>query len=126
VAGALFMAFLALRAYTTLFDHTSQAVHQLLLDMNVATPGRFLALATFYSLGHSLLEEYCWRWFVFVLLRRHLPLAPAATLSGLGFMAHHVVLLYVYFPGRFWMLAVPLSLCIAAGGAFWAWLYDRT
>ena len=42
------------------------------------------------------------------------------------FMAHHVVVLGVYFPGHFWTLAVPFSLGIAVGGVVWAWLYERT
>jgi membrane protease YdiL (CAAX protease family) len=41
-------------------------------------------------------------------------------------MAHHVVVLAVYFPGRFFTAALPLSLGIAIGGMFWCWLYERT
>ena len=54
------------------------------------------------------------------------PLAPAILLSSLAFMAHHVVVLGVYFADHFWLAAVPLALCVACGGAFWAWLYQRT
>jgi membrane protease YdiL (CAAX protease family) len=32
----------------------------------------------------------------------------------------------VFFPGQFWTLAVPFAACTGVGGAFWAWLYDRT
>jgi CAAX protease family protein len=73
-----------------------------------------------------LLEEYYWRWFVFGRLRRHLAFAPAAALSSLAFMSHHVIVLSVYLPGYFWVAVVPLSLCIAAGGCMWAWLYEQT
>ena len=59
-------------------------------------------------------------------LRTLLPFTPAAVLSALAFMAHHVVLLYVYLPKYFFVAAVPFSLCIAVGGFFWAWLYERT
>jgi hypothetical protein len=41
-------------------------------------------------------------------------------------MAHHVILLYVFLPDHFFVAVVPFSLCIAVGGAFWAWLYERT
>lgn len=41
-------------------------------------------------------------------------------------MAHHVIVLGMFFPNHFWTAAVPFSICIAVGGAFWAWLYDRT
>ena len=47
-------------------------------------------------------------------------------LSSLAFMAHHVIIVATFFPGRFLTLAVPLSFGVAVGGAFWAWLYDRT
>jgi len=49
----------------------------------------------------------------------------AVAVSSLGFMAHHVIVLATYFG-----LASPVtwifSLGIAAGGAFWAWLYHRS
>jgi hypothetical protein len=40
-------------------------------------------------------------------------------------MAHHVIVLGVYLPGRFVSRALPFSLAIAVGGAVWAWLYGR-
>ena len=51
---------------------------------------------------------------------------PAIALSSLAFMAHHVVVLYVYLPDKFWTAALPFSLPIAVGGAVWAWLYERS
>ena len=59
-------------------------------------------------------------------LRRYTPLAVAVALSALAFTAHHTILLGDYFPGRFWLLAVPLSVGVAIGGAVWAWIYERT
>jgi membrane protease YdiL (CAAX protease family) len=96
-----------------------------LAAFGLTTPGGFIVLAAFLALIHSFLEEYYWRWFVHDGLRRHLPYAAAVAASSLGFMAHHVVVLDQYLPGRFWTLTVPLSLGVAAGGACWAWLYDR-
>lgn len=100
------------------------AVWQKLVELNCDTPHRFLLLAIFVSLIHALLEEYYWRWFVFGWLRRHLALTPAILVASLGFMAHHVIVLGVYFPGHFWTLAIPFSFAVAVGGAIWAWLYD--
>ncbi len=90
----------------------------------ITTPGRFLALALFYCLLHSGLEEYYWRWFVFGRLRAWLPLWPAVVISSLGFMAHHVLLVGSYVQGV--PLVIAGSLAVAVGGAFWAWLYQRT
>ncbi len=76
-------------------------------------------------LAHSLLEEYYWRWFVFGQLRRLTTFLPAAVVSSLAFMAHHVVILAVYFPDYFVVAVLPFSLGIAVGGFVWAWLYER-
>jgi uncharacterized protein len=90
-----------------------------------ASPAAFLAVGVFYSLGHSLLEEYYWRWFTFGQLRRLVSLWPAIAVSSLGFMAHHVLVLGFYFG---WTSPATLlfSLAVAVGGAVWAWLYERS
>lgn len=91
-----------------------------------ANPRGYVEMAVFYSLFHSLLEEYYWRWFVFGRLRRWLRLAPALLLSSAAFTGHHVIVLAVYFPQQLWTLALPFSLCVGVGGAAWAWLYERS
>jgi membrane protease YdiL (CAAX protease family) len=91
-------------------------------EFNSASPIRYVGLAGFLAVVHSLLEEYYWRWFVFGRLRKILSLPAAIALSSLAFMAHHVVVLGRFFPNDFWTAAVPFSLCIAVGGGFWAWL----
>jgi membrane protease YdiL (CAAX protease family) len=86
---------------------------------------KYIALGTFYSVCHSFLEEYYWRWFVFRRLRLLTPLASAAVVSGLAFTAHHVIVLATYFGGGSpWTYF--FSACVAVGGALWAWLYERT
>jgi membrane protease YdiL (CAAX protease family) len=86
---------------------------------------KYAALGLFYSLFHSLLEEYYWRWFVFGQLRRITRFAPAAAISSLGFMEHHVLVLGKYF-GFDSPVTWLFSSCVAIGGAVWAWLYERT
>ena len=90
------------------------------------SPASYLVLTAFLCVVHSFLEEYYWRWFVHAGLRDRLPQALAIPISSLAFAAHHVVILHVYFPDRFWSATVPFSLAVAIGGAMWAWLYDRT
>jgi membrane protease YdiL (CAAX protease family) len=82
-------------------------------------------MGTFYSLVHSGLEEYYWRWFVFGQLSRRVPLAAAIAISSLGFMAHHVLVLSQFFHG-YGAATWFFSLCVAVGGAVWAWLYQRS
>jgi membrane protease YdiL (CAAX protease family) len=126
VCGILFVLYYGGLRDSTLLAQTPERIREKLQQFGITTFGRYVALGLFLSGLHSLLEEYYWRWFVFGQLRRLLPRWPAIVLSSLGFMAHHVIVLYVYLPGRFWDGVVPLSLCVALGGAVWAWLYERT
>ena len=106
---------------------TKELVRLKVADMTGGvTPLRYFALAAFLSVAHSLLEEYYWRWFVFGRLRALIPVAGAAILSSIAFMAHHVIVLHVFLPGRFWTATVPLSLGIAAGGVAWCWIFHKT
>lgn len=111
---------------TRYLEHTPAQLRAKLADFGADDPTRFLALASFIAFVHSFLEEYYWRWFVYGELRRLVPILATMLISSLAFMAHHVVVLAVYFPGRFFSCALPLSLAIAVGGLFWAWLYERT
>ena len=86
---------------------------------------KFIVLGAFYAVFHSLLEEYYWRWFVFQRLWRLWPLTPAIGLSSIAFMAHHVILMAVFF-GWSSPWTYFFSLSVAVGGAIWAWLYARS
>jgi membrane protease YdiL (CAAX protease family) len=110
---------------TGIFAETGTKIAQWLTEFHANTPAAFFTMALFVCVLHSLLEEYYWRWFVFGRLRRYLPLGAALALSSLAFMSHHVFVLAYYLPGRFWIAAVPFSLCVAVGGIAWAWLYHR-
>jgi membrane protease YdiL (CAAX protease family) len=94
-------------------------------EFGISSGPGFLALAVFLSVAHSFLEEYYWRWFVFGQLRVLLPVGAAIALSSLGFMSHHVLILWAYLPDQALAGVVPASLGIAAAGAVWAWLYHR-
>jgi membrane protease YdiL (CAAX protease family) len=113
-------------SYTPFLEKAPAKVHGLMQQFGLATPAKFILMATFVSLIHSLLEEYYWRWFIFGRLRRHVPVAVALILSSAAFMLHHICVLYVYLPGQFWTAVVPFSICVGVGGAFWAWLYQQT
>jgi membrane protease YdiL (CAAX protease family) len=132
LAFGLFVAVLMLAVYfgglrgSHLLEQTPARIRAKLQEIGMDTPARYVVLSAFLSVAHSLLEEYYWRWFVFGFLRRLTKRTPAIALSSLAFMAHHVVVLYVFLPGRFWTAALPFALAIAVGGAVWAWLYERT
>jgi membrane protease YdiL (CAAX protease family) len=99
----------------------AQAVEKV-RDLGLDSLWKFGAVAVFYALAHSLLEEYYWRWFVYGQLQRTMRPVWAIGISSLGFMAHHVILLATYF-GWASPLTYLFSLGVALGGAFWAWLY---
>jgi membrane protease YdiL (CAAX protease family) len=125
VAGLMLGVYFGILRHSPVLARTPDLIRAKLEQVGMSTPGRYILLSAFIVAAHSLLEEYYWRWFVFGRLRQLLPLAAAVALSSLAFMSHHVVILYVYLPGRFLSAVMPFSLGIALGGAFWAWLYDR-
>ena len=107
------------------FEVAGEAIHLKIQAFRVESFWPYFALGAFYSICHSLLEEYYWRWFVFGQLRRLVALRAAVLISSVGFMAHHVLVLAFYFgwtsPAT-WLL----SLAVAVGGAVWAWIYHRS
>jgi membrane protease YdiL (CAAX protease family) len=127
VNAAIFVLYFAWLRHTEVMAVGRREILGQVRQFGLDTPAAYAAFACFVALLHSLAEEYYFRWFVFGLLRRHVGLATAVGLSSLSFMAHHVILLAVYFPGAeaFVRVVVPFALAVAAGGAVWAWLYDR-
>ncbi len=125
VAAAMIAVYHNWLKSTDFFAAAEGQMREKIAGFQLAEPWKFVALGVFYSLFHSLLEEYYWRWFVFGQLRMMIPVWVAVAVSSLGFMAHHVIVLATYFG-----LASPVtwifSLGIAVGGAFWAWLYHRS
>ena len=73
-----------------------QLVREAAVRSGVGTPAAYLAGSAGWVLVNSLLEEYCWRWFVFSRCRRLLPAAPAVLAAAAAFTAHHVVALSAY------------------------------
>ena len=107
-----------------LFDDALAPIREKVGGFGIDSAPKYFVFAAFYAVCHSFLEEYYWRWFVFGQLRTFMRLGPAVLLSSVGFMAHHLLVLAIYFgwssPAT-WLL----SLCVAVGGAAWALIYDR-
>jgi membrane protease YdiL (CAAX protease family) len=108
-----------------LFDRPAEAVASKVRSIGIGAPLTFAAVGIFYSLIHSGLEEYYWRWFVFDRAMRGYSLPLAIGLSSVGFAAHHVLVLAHYF-GYGSPLTWLATISIVIGGAFWAWLYRRS
>jgi membrane protease YdiL (CAAX protease family) len=125
VAAGIFAIYFGYLKNQPLTAALAEQVWKKVAGFGLASPSRFLIFAFFLSLIHAGLEEYYWRAFLFAGWRKLTSLPWAIVISSFGFMAHHVVVLNEYFPGRFWTTTMPFSLAVACGGAVWAWMYDR-
>lgn len=92
-----------------------------------------IVLAVGYSLVHSWMEEYYWRWYVLHELRERersdpddVPLpARALLISSIAFAAHHVIVLAGYF-GWASPWTYVFTGAVAVGGLVFGWLYIRS
>lgn len=125
VAVAGWIIYDRLLAGSELMAPAAEEIRNKIAGWGIEYAWQYVLLGLFYSLCHSLLEEYYWRWFVFGQLSRVMSFRGAVVLSSLGFMAHHVLVLGKFFGFDHWA-AWAFSACVALGGAFWAWLYART
>jgi membrane protease YdiL (CAAX protease family) len=126
VAGAMLGAYFGALRSSPLLAQTPGRIREKLAPFGLTAPGAYLACAAFYCVLHSLLEEYYWRWFVYGQLRTLLPPVAAVALASLAFTAHHVIVLWVYLPGKVVTGVLPASLAVALGGAVWCWVYERS
>jgi membrane protease YdiL (CAAX protease family) len=125
VAGGMLLAYHFWLQPSGLFIAATEPMVARLTSIGLLTPVAFIALGVFYSLLHSLLEEYYWRWFVFARLAETARVWVAIVVSSLGFAAHHVLVIGFYFgwaSPTTWLF----SAAVAVGGGVWAWLYYRS
>ncbi|MCA9270030.1 MAG: CPBP family intramembrane metalloprotease [Planctomycetales bacterium] len=124
IAAAMAALYLGWLKPAGLFDRAIEPILAKVSGIGIDSGWKYFAVAIFYAVVHSLLEEYYWRWCVFGQLQTLAGFWIAAAVSSAGFMAHHVLLLGVYFGYASW-LTWAMSACIAVGGAIWAAMYAR-
>jgi len=125
VAIAMGWLYQAVLKSAPFFEAATGPIRDKIAGLSIDQAWIFLGVGVFYSLVHSFLEEYYWRWFVFGQLRKLVSVKSAIMVSSLGFMLHHVLVIGTYF-GYFSLATWLFSLCVAIGGAVWAWLYQRS
>jgi membrane protease YdiL (CAAX protease family) len=125
VVGAGWLVYYMALRESAVFTAAAVKVDAKITQFGINTVWKYAILGVFYSLVHSLLEEYYWRWFTFRQLRNLVPLWPAILVSAIAFASHHVILLGEFFREAPW-LAWLFASAVAIGGVFWAWLYERT
>lgn len=111
--------------FKPLVDNLREELLGRLQPLGLATPSAFILLTIFYSIVHSGLEEYYWRWFTFGRLAERLPYVPASLIANAGFMLHHVLLLGVYF-GFAQPATWVCSFGVFIGGLVWQEIYRRS
>ncbi|MCH2118254.1 MAG: CPBP family intramembrane metalloprotease [Pirellulales bacterium] len=124
VAAAMLVLYYSWCQSTDLFQGVAVSVIAKLTGVGIDSIAKYVVLALFYSVVHSLLEEYYFRWFVFGQLRQVVPGRLAMILSAVAFAAHHVIVLAFYFGWESWATWV-FAFAITIGGVIWAWLYDQ-
>lgn len=125
VMSSMFIAYYFWLSRNADFLAGADQIRAKVAGLNIDSAAKFAVMGVFYVALHSLMEEYYWRWFVFAQLRRVTTLGPAIAISSLGFMAHHVIVLSLFFGwGSF--LSLFFSVGVAVGGVAWSWLYNRT
>lgn len=124
VVATMCVAYFGFLNGTEIANSLGEEVRNKVGDLGIDSFLKYLGVVLFYSIFHSFMEEYYWRWFVYDLLKKYVAVPVANLISSLGFMAHHVILLSVYF-GWDSPWTYLCSAGVAIGGAVWAWLYDR-
>jgi membrane protease YdiL (CAAX protease family) len=95
---------------------------QIIDELGLSSPAKFLIFASSMSLVNSLIEEYVWRWFVFSKFKVLFGARPAIVLSAFFFTLHHVVIIESL--GSLWLVFLG-SLGLFVGGIIWGWLYNK-
>ena len=123
LTGAAIIAIM-FAAYFLLGGHWIDAEHvaRQAAKNGIGTRARYIAMALFWILINSLMEEYVWRWFVVRQCERLMRPSLAVVVSALLFTLHHVVALRVQFD---WRVTILASLGVWCGGMTWSWLYVR-
>jgi membrane protease YdiL (CAAX protease family) len=81
VVGAGWLVFDFVLRETSAFTVAAAKIHDKIAQFGIDAAWKYAILGVFYSLFHSLLEEYYWRWFAFRQLRNLIPLWPAILIS---------------------------------------------
>lgn len=120
--GVLMVSFILTALLLIDLSSISSVVTEKAEDFGVLTPVFYIIFAVFFSLLHSLLEEYYWRWFVFRGLMLKMKWIPAALLGSAAFAGHHYFVLSEFFPLS---LTLLFGTGVGVAGFIWCFLYKK-
>jgi membrane protease YdiL (CAAX protease family) len=98
------------------------SLQQMVANLGINQVSQYLALATYLTLVNALMEEYVFRWFFFTQFKQVVKPLMAVFLAACLFTLHHTVVLSVYLP---WYFNVLASFGVFFGGLLWSYLYYR-
>lgn len=118
IAGLIFLVYFAFQETWLPF---ADNIRNKIADVGIARTYVIAALGI--SLGHSLFEEYFWRWYTVRGLAVRFSATAAIVLGGFLFALHHYILLSQFF--GLW-LTILFGTFVGIGGVIWSLIYRRT
>lgn len=118
IAGLIFLVYFTFQETWLPF---ADNIRNKIADVGIADA--YVMAAIGISLGHSLFEEYFWRWYVVRGLGVRFSEATAIILGGFLFVLHHYILLSQFFGVG---LTILFGTFVGIGGVIWSLIYRRT
>ena len=118
MAGSIVLAYILCSRW--LID--SQAVKDMAASNGLDKKFAYIAGSVYWVCINSVLEEYVWRWFVVEKFSNIFKPRTAMAASALGFTAHHILAMQLYFN---WTVTIAAAVGIFIGGTVWSWCYLR-
>jgi len=115
IVGTGLLAYYGFLKDSTYLENAPALITAKVNEMGLTSPTIYILFALFLAVPHSLLEEYYWRWFVFVQTKRLTGVNTAIVISSFGFMSHHVIVLH-HFLDNDWAVPLFFSLSVATEG----------
>ena len=89
--------------------------------LGITKPYIYFAGVVYWSFCNSLIEEYIWRWFIYLKLEKLMPKVTAIFVCALLFTLHHIIALTAYTPDL--RIVIIGSLGVFSGGFIWSLFY---
>ncbi len=90
-------------------------------EVGINSPTIYLFGVIYWSFFNSLIEEYIWRWFVYIKCEQLTSQKIAVFLSAIFFTLHHIIALTAYTPDI--RMVILGSLGVFTGGVIWSFSY---
>lgn len=114
----IFVGYLMTRKF---YDYSK--ITGLLTNDSGITGKNFIFVAIYISFCNSLLEEFFFRGFAFLVIKKHLGRLPSYILSSFAFAIYHIAIMSGWFSI---ILFILIMIALAIGGCIFNYLDDKT